>query len=103
MLRNAGLDPIVDPPAIDESEVKVALKADGAGAGDVAETLAELKAVRVSRHHPGTLVIGADQMLQCGGTSGSTNRRTADHARAQLAALRGKTHDADLFGRGRRP
>ncbi len=91
MLRDAGVAVTTDPPAIDEGEVKAALKADGATAGDVAETLAELKAMRVSRSHPGALVIGADQMLQCGDVW-FEKPPDADHARAQLAALRGKTH-----------
>ncbi len=91
MLRNAGLDVTVDPPAVDESEVKTALKADGATAGDVAETLAELKAMRVSRNHPGALVIGADQMLQCGDVW-FDKPPDRDHARAQLTALRGRAH-----------
>lgn len=91
MLRDAGVDVTTDPPAIDEAEVKTALKADGATAGDVAETLAELKAMRISRNHPGALVIGADQMLQCGDVWFDKPPDT-DHARAQLTALRGKTH-----------
>lgn len=91
MLREAGVAVTADPPAIDEEEVKAALKADGAAAGDVAETLAELKAMRVSRRHPGALVIGADQMLECGDVW-FDKPPDADHARAQLMALRGKTH-----------
>ena len=91
MLRDAGIAVTADPPAIDEDEVKAALKADGAAAGDVAETLAELKAMRVSRRHPGALVIGADQMLECGDVWFDKPPDT-DHARAQLLALRGKTH-----------
>ena len=43
------------------------MQADGAPADAVAEALAELKALRVSQRHPGALVIGADQMLDCDG------------------------------------
>lgn len=91
MLRDAGVVLIADPPAVDEGEVKAALKTDGAAAGDVAETLAELKAMSVSRRHAGALVIGADQMLECGDVW-FDKPPDADHARAQLTALRGKTH-----------
>lgn len=91
MLRRAGVDLVVDVPAVDEAEVKSALKADGATAADVAETLAELKATRVSRRHPGALVIGADQLLQCGDVW-FDKPADSDHARAQLFALRGKSH-----------
>lgn len=91
MLRKAGVELIADPPAIDETDVKAALQADGASVADVAETLAELKAMRISRNHPGALVIGADQMLQCG-EIWFDKPVDSDHARAQLIALRGKTH-----------
>ena len=61
------------------------------GAGEVAEALAELKAQRVTRRHPGALVIGADQMLECEGTWFD---KPADRAaaRAQLEALSGRVH-----------
>lgn len=91
MLRQAGVELIADAPAVDEAGIKAALQADGATAADVAETLAELKAMRVSRNHPGALVIGADQMLECGDVW-FDKPGDADHARAQLIALRGKTH-----------
>lgn len=91
ILRDAGVELIIDPPAVDESGIKSALQADGAAAADVAETLAELKAMRVSRNHPGRLVVGADQMLECGGVW-FDKPPDLDHARAQLVALRGKTH-----------
>ena len=92
LLHNAGVPATVDAPAVDEAEVKAALRADGASAEDVAETLAELKAMTISRRHPGRIVIGADQMLRCGDVwfDKPVDR---DHARAQLTALRGKAHD----------
>lgn len=91
MLEKAGLRPILDKPLVDEEEVKLAGKAEGVGADAVAEALAELKAQRVTRRHPGALVIGADQMLECEGVwFDKPSDRAA--ARAQLLALRGKTH-----------
>ena len=57
----------------------------------VAEVLAELKAVRVSTRRPGALVIGADQMLDCDG-AWFDKPADRDAARAQLLALRHKTH-----------
>ncbi|MFD1624681.1 Maf family protein [Azospirillum griseum] len=91
MLERVGLRPILDKPLVDEEEVKLAGKAEGVGADAVAEALAELKAQRVTRRHPGALVIGADQMLECDGVwfDKPTDRESA---RAQLLALRGKTH-----------
>jgi septum formation protein len=91
MLENAGVSVIVDAGQVDEEEIKRAMKAAGAPAQAVAEKLAELKAQRVAGRHPGALVIGADQMLDCNGV---WFEKPADrtHAAAHLAALAGKTH-----------
>ena len=91
LLADAGLPASGEAPQVDEAEVKTALAAEGADTEQVAETLAELKAQRVARRHPGALVIGADQMLECGGTwldkPGDLNQ-AAEH----LRILSGKTH-----------
>ncbi|MBK1836473.1 Maf family protein [Azospirillum sp. YIM B02556] len=91
MLEQAGVTAILDKPLVDEDEVKAAGRAEGVSADIVAETLAELKAQRITRRHPGALVVGADQMLEC---EGRWFDKPADHAaaRAQLLDLRGKTH-----------
>lgn len=91
LLSNAGLEVAIDPGAIDEDEVKRALRADGASAAAVAEALAEMKAMRVTRRHAGALVFGADQMLECNGVWFDKPADRA-HAAAHLAALSGKTH-----------
>ena len=77
--------------AVDEAEIKTALKAEGAAAAVVAETLAELKALKVSRRHPGALVVGCDQMLDCEGDWFDKPDSIAA-ARAQLLALAGRRH-----------
>lgn len=91
LLAAAGVDFAIRPAAIDEAEIKAALRAEAAPAAHVAEVLAELKALRVSRQAPGGLVIGADQVLACGD---ALFDKPADKAaaRAQLDALRGRTH-----------
>jgi septum formation protein len=91
LLRNAGVPYRSEAAAIDETELKRALRAEGARTAEAAETLAELKALKVSHRHPGALVIGADQMLECGG-EWFDKPADRDHARAHLIALRGKTH-----------
>jgi len=91
LLREAGLEFESLAPGVDEDEVKLSLKGSKASAAQIAETLAELKALRVSARRPGTLVIGADQVLDCNGTM-FDKPPDLDHARAQLMALRGKTH-----------
>ncbi len=62
LLRSAGIPITIDAAAIDEAEVKASLRTARAEPAVVAETLAELKAQRVSRRHAGSLVIGADQV-----------------------------------------
>ncbi|WP_377808270.1 nucleoside triphosphate pyrophosphatase [Azospirillum sp. A29] len=91
MLEQAGVTAILDKPLVDEDEVKAAGRAEGVPADAVAEALAELKAQRITRRHPGALVVGADQMLDC---EGRWFDKPADRAaaRAQLLDLRGKTH-----------
>jgi septum formation protein len=92
MLRDAGLAAEAIAPGVDEDAVKRALAAERAPADHVALTLAELKAVRVSRSRPGALAIGGDQVLVCNGVLFDKPPDLA-HARAQLQALRGKAHE----------
>lgn len=91
LLRAAGIPILVDAAAIDEAEVKAALRAARAEPVAIAETLAELKAQRVSRRHAGNLVIGADQVLECDGVVFDKPADLAA-ARHQLLALRGRRH-----------
>ena len=91
VLEAAGLAFEVETPGVDEDEIKLSLRAHKASGAQIAETLAELKAQRVSARHPGALVIGADQVLECNGILFDKPPDLA-HARAQLQALRGKTH-----------
>ena len=92
MLTNAGLVFEVVPSSVDEDEVKRSLLAERAGARDLATTLAEMKAVSVSRRRPEALVIGADSTLACEGTL-FDKPPTLAAARTQLQALRGRTHE----------
>lgn len=87
----AGLVCQGDAAHIDEAAIKDALAAEGASALETAITLAEMKAVHVSRRHRGQMVFGADQMLEC---DGRWFDKPVDPAAAadQLKDLRGKTH-----------
>lgn len=91
LLDAAGVAFTAIPAAIDEAEIKTALRAEQAPPEHVAEALAELKARRVSRRVSDALVIGADQVLAC---DGALHDKPPDPAaaRAQLVALRGRTH-----------
>lgn len=92
VLRNAGLDPLQDPSSVDEDKVKQSLKSKGADAAQVARALAESKAQQTAHRHPGALVLGADQMLDCSGVWFDKPPDLA-HARGHLQSLRGKTHE----------
>jgi septum formation protein len=92
ILAAAGVPVDQRPAAIDEAEVKDALRADGVAPGDAALALAELKAQRIAGQAPGGLVLGADQILTCEGTWFDKARDLAE-ARAQLAALAGRRHE----------
>lgn len=91
LLREAGVRFEIAAARIDEEEVKLALLAERAGGNAVAETLAELKAMNVSRRHPGRLVLGADQVLECDGRLFDKPRDRGE-ARTQLQELRGRSH-----------
>lgn len=91
MLRNAGITVEGVAAHVDEGAVKQSMRADGASPEDVAETLAELKAMRISMRRPEALVLGADQMLDLDG-DWLDKPSDLDAARRQLLALRGRTH-----------
>jgi septum formation protein len=91
LLRNAGLEIDVILPRVDEDMVKASLLAEEAPPRDIADTLAELKARKISEKHPDRLVLGCDQVLDFQGTllSKPTSR---DEAREQLLNLNGQRH-----------
>lgn len=91
MLEAAGVTVEAVPARVDEAAVKAALLAEEAPPRDIADALAELKAMRVSAARPG-LVLGADQVLV---HQGRVFDKPADReaARTQLATLRGQTHE----------
>jgi septum formation protein len=94
LLREAGIAIETVKPNVDEDEIKASYRAEGADVEDTAIALADLKAGAVSRRLPsqaGIHVLGSDQMLECDGTwFDKPAGRIA--ARAQLIALRGKSH-----------
>lgn len=90
VLDGAGVAYEATVAGVDEESVKASLLAEGHGPRDIADALAELKAIRVSRAKPG-FVIGADQTLDLGGKL-YDKADDLDAARARLRLLRGKTH-----------
>jgi septum formation protein len=91
MLEESGVTVEVMPARIDEDAIKGAMIAEEAPARDIADKLAEMKALRVSARCPGLLVLGADQVLVANDRIYDKPRDPAE-ARVHLAGLRGKTH-----------
>jgi len=91
VLKAAGLVFETIPVAIDEAEFQASASAEGREAAEIAQMLAETKALRVSRRRPEALVIGADQILVCENRSFDKPGNLAA-AREQLRFLRGRTH-----------
>lgn len=91
MLTAAGVAFSAEAPGVDEDAVKDSLKGESATPAAIAETLAELKARKVSLRHPDAFVIGADQVLDCEGAMYDKPSDVAA-ARRQLQALRGRAH-----------
>jgi len=91
MLADAGVVVEALPARIDEEAIRAALEAEGAKPRDVADTLAEMKARKLAERNPDAVVIGSDQVLEFGGEVWG-KPESPDAARAQLGALRGKTH-----------
>jgi septum formation protein len=91
LLRNAGIRFDVVPVAVDEEAIRAGMLEEKAAPRDIADMLAEVKAHRGVMRSPAAIVIGADQVLECDGALFSKPVDLAQ-ARAQLAALRGRTH-----------
>ena len=91
LLANAGLVFTIEPSGIDEDEVKRSL-GSRAAPQELASTLAEMKAVRVSARHPDIMVVGADSTLACNGRMFDKPPNLAA-ARKQLQTLRGQAHE----------
>lgn len=92
LLQNAGVRLVVSPAPVDEAALRESLLAEGSAPRDIADALAEMKALRVSQKMPGRLVLGCDQVLDLGGEILS-KPADIDAARAQLLRMRGRAHD----------
>ena len=91
ILSDAGIDFDVETRTIDEDALKGALLADHVPPRDIADALAEAKALAVSRRRDADFVIGADQILVLDGQM-YDKPKSRDEARERLRLLRGRTH-----------
>lgn len=91
LLRNAGVEIDPQPVRVDEDALRESLLAEGASPRDIADALAEQKALRAARRAPQALVLGCDQLLECEGRL-FAKPATPEEAREHLTFLRAKTH-----------
>lgn len=90
VLTDAGVPFEVISKPVDEAAIKTSMMAQGARLRDIADALAEAKAMRVSKTTAG-LVIGADQIMVMDKTLFDKPASIED-ARERLWSMRGKTH-----------
>ena len=106
MLDAAGVAHEALPALVDEASAKESLLAEGTSPRDLADALAELKALKVSRMAPQALVLGGDSLVALDDGSLLDKPESREQARDHLQRLSGKTHDiysAAVIAEGGRP
>lgn len=106
MLEAAGVPFEAVAPGVDEEAAKASLRAAGRPPRDLADALAELKALKVSGRDPDALVLGSDSIveLQDGRLLDKPGCREQAHEHLQL--LSGRRHylySAAVIAEGGRP
>jgi septum formation protein len=91
LLKNAGIEFSGESADIDERAVEAPLYETGATPEEVAQVLAEAKALDVSEKNPGAVVIGCDQTLSLGDEI-FHKPANMEAAGRQLLQFSGKTH-----------
>lgn len=106
MLDAAGVAHEALPALVDEASAKESLVAAGTSPRDLADALAELKALKVSRMAPQALVLGGDSLVALDDGSLLDKPESREQARDHLQRMSGKTHDiysAAVIAEGGRP
>ncbi|MCC2601386.1 Maf family protein [Sphingopyxis yananensis] len=92
MLRAAGLSFETSPAHIDEEGLTAALQAEGQSPRNIADALAEAKAIKISSRLPGVIVLGADSVLALDDGVMLAKPDDKDDAKAQLRTMAGRRH-----------
>ena len=79
-------------PSVDEDAAKASLRAEGHDARQLADVLAELKALSLSRRLPGALVLGCDSTLELEDGTMLDKAEDRTEAAMQLRQLWGRPH-----------
>lgn len=90
MLRAAGVRFEALASRVDEEGVKAAMA--GQPVRDIADRLAEMKAVKVSLGHPDRWVLGSDSMMALSARKYFDKPGTVENLRVQMQAMRGREH-----------
>lgn len=91
MLDAAGVAYAAEPARVDEDGVKAAMA--GQPPRDIADALAELKAVKVSQAHPAARVLGSDSIVALADGTLLDKPVSRTDAADHLRAMAGGTHD----------
>lgn len=92
MLRAAGLQFETTPAHVDEEALTEALKAEGQTPRNIADALAEAKALKISRRLAGITVLGADSTLALDDGTMLTKPESKEDAAQQLRSMAGQRH-----------
>ncbi len=93
MLDAAGVPYEAVAAQVDEASAKASLLAVVTSPRDLADALAELKAVKISRMAPGALVLGSDSLVALADGSLLDKPESREEATDHLRRMSGATHD----------
>ena len=92
MLDAAGVPHRAMAAGVDEDAMKQSLRAEGVAARDLADALAELKAVKLSRRHPTELVLGCDSTVALDDGAMLDKASSREEQRDLLRLVSGRRH-----------
>ncbi len=92
MLRAAGLVFETSPAHVDEEGLTAALQGEGQSARNIADALAEAKAIKISSRLAGVTVIGADSTLALDDGAMLTKPESPEEAASHLRRMAGTRH-----------
>lgn len=91
MLAAAGVPFVAEPAHADEAALKAAMA--GRPPRDIADALAELKALKVSARHPQALILGSDSLAVLDDGTILDKPTSREEARDHLLRMSGRRHD----------